>query len=400
MKPRVAMLAYACDPLGGGEHWLGWGWTQAAAQFCDVTLFTPAKARANIGQYAPGLDITPRFVEIPRWLRWCSERMGSAGLWWRKIAWSKCVAREIAAERAAFDIIHHTTFHTFRVPFYAASIGIPSVWGPVAGGERTPPGFESFLGASAAAERKREHQNARWLRWHAVQRALRDTNAILVSNRTTLDFLPGFAQAKCMIVPPNTLRPDDKPRTRAHESSHGQIRLIYAGNCVATRCLPLVLRAMREVTGTTLTIAGEGTALDEWRKDAQQLGLGERVTFAGNVSRERLVQLYDEADALVFPALRDSGGSALLEAMSIGLPVICLDWAGPGEMVDEASGIKIPVRDPAQVIHDLTAALQLLRDNPATGERLASAAARRAGSLFTWEAKRALIEETYHRIRE
>ena len=46
-------------------------------------------------------------------------------------------------------------------------------------------------------------------------------------------------------------------------------------------------------------------------------------------------------------------GSALLEAMARSVPVICLDWAGPGEMVDANSGVKIPVLNPGETVWHL-----------------------------------------------
>ena len=39
-KPRVLMIAFACNPGGIGEHWLGWGWAEEAAKSYDVTLLT------------------------------------------------------------------------------------------------------------------------------------------------------------------------------------------------------------------------------------------------------------------------------------------------------------------------------------------------------------------------
>jgi len=113
------------------------------------------------------------------------------------------------------------------------------------------------------------------------------------------------------------------------------------------------------------------------------------------VPRAQLDAFYARADVLVFPALRDSGGSALLEAMARGVPVICLDWAGPGEMVDETSGIKVPVSTPEAAVGAFAAALARLQREPALRTRLARAARARAEARFGWEAKRQLLEETY-----
>lgn len=401
MKPRVAMLAYACDPEGGGEHWLGWGWAEEAARFCDVQLITTSKSRAAIERHAARCGITPHFVEIPRALRWLSARLGTAGSWWRKIAWAKraaqCAARLHRAQSLA--LVHQTTFHSFRVPFYAASLGVPSVWGPIAGGEHTPPGFDEFLGDAAPAERARTRQNRLWLRWPRLQRALREAHAIFVSNHTTLEFLPAASRAKSIVVPPNAPRPGDAPAPRESRAS-GALALLYVGNCVATRSLPLVFRALAHpgLENCTLTVVGRGPALDGWRREAAALGIGARVHFAGQVTREQLPALYAAADALVFPALRDAGGSALIEAMSLGVPVVCLDWGGPGEMVDAESGVKITITSPELTITGFADAFARLRDEPAWRAQLAERAAERVRAHFTWEAKGRLLEATYARL--
>src|SRR5262249_17128782 len=46
-----------------------------------------------------------------------------------------------------------------------------------------------------------------------------------------------------------------------------------------------------------------------------------------------LFELYDTHSLLLFPSLHDSGGFVVLEALSHGLPVVCLDLGGPREIV-------------------------------------------------------------------
>ena len=130
------------------------------------------------------------------------------------------------------------------------------------------------------------------------------------------------------------------------------------------------------------------------------MGLNAKVKFIGKVPYAQLNDYYAGADVLVFPALRDSGGSALLEAMARYLPVICLDWAGPSEMVDGQSGIKIAVTTPSETVKAFAAALVRLKENPALRTALASAARARAQALFGWPAKRELLERTYRGLIE
>jgi glycosyltransferase involved in cell wall biosynthesis len=404
MKPRVLMIAYACNPRGSGEHWLGWGWAEQAARAYEVELITTTNNRSHVEEAARACGIKPHFVGVPEWFRKITNVMGGAGNWIRKIWWQFRVAKlaESLHRQSPFAVVHQTTFHTFRVPFLAARLGIPAVWGPIAGGESVPPGFYRFVGSQRLAEHFRSFANQLWLYFPPVTTSLRRASVIFVSNRTTLDFLPREFHDKCRIVPPNALRSQDEklvptPRTAF---PNGTLRLLYVGNCVATRALPLVFEALVEsrITDFKLTIVGGGPALESWKRDAARLNLSDKITFTGLVPYETLPQYYDNSDALVFPALRDSGGSALLEAMSRNLPVICLDWAGPGEMVDKDCGIKIPVHDPQRTVTAFAEALKRLKQEPALGATLARAAQRRALSVFRWEEKFRLLQSTYERL--
>src|SRR5437660_6853166 len=119
-KPRVLMIAYACDPGGSGEHWLGWGWAEQAAHSYQVDLITTPKARGAIESSARSLGITPHFVEGAAALRKITEVTG--GSWLRKLAWQKRAARQAAElhRQKPFQLVHQTTFHSFRMPFLAA----------------------------------------------------------------------------------------------------------------------------------------------------------------------------------------------------------------------------------------------------------------------------------------
>lgn len=405
-KPRILMIAYACDPRGTGEHWLGWGWAEQAAHSYDVDLVTTPKARAAVEESCRAVGITPHFVSAPEWLR-AAGRPGWAG-WWRKLAWQRHVLR-LAAElhqEKQFALVHQTTFHSFRAPFLAAGLGMPSVWGPIAGGEHVPPGFERYLGRSRFTEASRWYINRRWLQVPSVQRSLRQATTLFVSNRTTLEFLPVACHPKSLVVPPNALRLEDeqcvRPPVRPARPDAAIFKLLYVGNCVATRAIPIVFEALRQsgLADYEFSIVGAGPAVEDWKKRAAELDLREKVIFVGKVPHAQLPGYYAAADVLVFPALRDSGGSALLEAMARFLPVVCLDWAGPGEMVDSQSGIRIPVLTPEQTVSAFATALVQLQRQPGLRASLASAARARVEALFRWSAKRELLEVTYRRLME
>lgn len=401
--PKVLMIAYACNPEGTGEHWLGWGWAEQAAKKHKVYLLTTVNAREAVERHATKHGIQVRFVPVANALRTLTNPLGRFGSWLRKMIWAYQAAR-VADEWHAqekFALVHQTTFHTFRVPFLATRLGIPSVWGPVAGGEHIPFGFYNFIGPLFLPESIRRVFNRVWFTWPAVQRGLKQVSVIFVSNHTTMRFLGKAVAAKCVVVPPNAMRAEDEQRpVRAHTHNDGTFRLLYVGNCLPTRAMGIVFAALAraQLDNCELTIIGTGLGLDLWQREAREYGLTDQVKFLGQLPHAALAPYYENADLLVFPALRDSGGSALLEAMSKGLPVICLDWAGPAEMLDADSGVKIPVTTPDVTIQAFADALVRLHNDPALRARLGQRAAERTRQLFTWAVKRELLERTYAKL--
>jgi glycosyltransferase involved in cell wall biosynthesis len=84
-----------------------------------------------------------------------------------------------------------------------------------------------------------------------------------------------------------------------------------------------LLRAMQCLPDFTLTLVGSGPDEDKLKKLASELGIIDRVTFAGFVSsREQLRRLYQECGVFVSTSKWEAAALVLLEAMSCGAPVV------------------------------------------------------------------------------
>jgi glycosyltransferase involved in cell wall biosynthesis len=86
------------------------------------------------------------------------------------------------------------------------------------------------------------------------------------------------------------------------------------------------------------------------------------VEFAGRIPREQLIDGFSHYTVLVFPSLHDSGGMVVLEALSRGTPVICLDLGGPSVIVNASCGVVVPTEnaDEAQTVIRLANAMGFL----------------------------------------
>lgn len=116
---------------------------------------------------------------------------------------------------------------------------------------------------------------------------------------------------------------------------------------------------------TGLAIAGTGSLETDLRVRALELGLGGHVRFLG--AYPQLTAFYPLLDALVLPSLWEGLPLCLLEAMSLGLPIVATAVGGvPDLLADGRSATLVPPADPAALAGAISA---LLGDFPAAEAR-------------------------------
>jgi glycosyltransferase involved in cell wall biosynthesis len=157
---------------------------------------------------------------------------------------------------------------------------------------------------------------------------------------------------------------------------------------VRTKGLRDMVRAMAhlaDLPGVTLTSAGDGEDLAACRAEAARLGVADRVGFLGQVPRAEVDRLYARADVFAFPSFREPMGGVVFEALHWGLPVIAAARGGPGFIVDDSCGIRVPVTDPERYPRDIAQAVRRLAGDPALRRRLGAGARARVAGFGTWE---------------
>jgi glycosyltransferase involved in cell wall biosynthesis len=84
-----------------------------------------------------------------------------------------------------------------------------------------------------------------------------------------------------------------------------------------------------------LLFVGAGALEDDTRRLAKQLGIADRVIFAGRVREEELPDYYAACDLLIFPAVRQSWGLVAFEALAAGKPSLVSADCGVGGVLRE-----------------------------------------------------------------
>jgi glycosyltransferase involved in cell wall biosynthesis len=145
----------------------------------------------------------------------------------------------------------------------------------------------------------------------------------------------------------------------------------------------------------TMTVIGSGPDEAWLRAIAHRHGLEDAVHWSPRVPQPQVMRAYLQHDVLLFPSLHDSSGNVVLEALSRGLPVVCVDAGGPAVLVDDACGFCVPAGEPAQVIEALARALAALASDRTLARRMGAAAVQRAQSHFSWPRQIARMEQLY-----
>jgi glycosyltransferase involved in cell wall biosynthesis len=104
-----------------------------------------------------------------------------------------------------------------------------------------------------------------------------------------------------------------------------------------------LIRAFRFVVDrkpeARLVIVGTGPLREELASVVHSLDLAERVSFAGEISHERLPELYRSAALFVQASLHEAQGMAVLEAAACGLPIVGTPVGALADLAPDAAVI-------------------------------------------------------------
>ena len=147
--------------------------------------------------------------------------------------------------------------------------------------------------------------------------------------------------------------------------------LAFAGRITKQKALGVALEALAELDGVDLVVAGDGPDLDDVRRQTMALGLADRVSFTGALSRQGVLELFRAADASVLSSAWENFPHTVVEALAAGTPVIATAVGGVAEVVrDEVNGLLVPPGDAAA----LAAAIRRFLADGALASRLRDAA--------------------------
>ena len=213
----------------------------------------------------------------------------------------------------------------------------------------------------------------------------------------------GLEESRITVIPngidPSELVPvDDLDALRARFAKPDERLVLLVGRLVYEKGFQLALEALpgliERLGNVRFIVAGSGTAEQELRQQAKELGLDDYGSFLGWIGDDVLHSLYRIADLTVVPSIYEPFGLVALEAMASGCPCLVADTGGLREVVpNEDVGLRFRSRDP----HSLGQMAERLLTDEELRDRLVAEASEHVLS-FDWADVARQVAEVYDEV--
>ena len=294
-------------------------------------------------------------------------------------------------QQKRFDIIHHLSPFAWRYASPAAGLGVPLIRGPLAGGLPTPPEL-------AGEVRDMFHPYNYFRKTDSIRKrfdkqlinSYRHTDCVLVAAPYVAELLGPLPVQRCEVEIELALDEDFDNAPLCRKERGDKVELLYVGRVVRTKGVRDAIRAlarMERKRDVRFTVIGDGDDLPSCKKEALHLGVADLVDFRGWCARKQVDEAFRRADTFLFPSFREPVGSVLLEAMASGLAVVVCNYGGPGAIVKESFGFKIPPMLPDDYAAAIAKKLDEIVVQPELRTQMGNAAYSYAASHFRWKEK-------------
>lgn len=311
------------------------------------------------------------------------------GIYLSTMSRAQAISKQIIAQKD-INLVFEPSPITPKGLSFMFNLGVPVVIGPMCGGLEFPPAFADMDSSSTRIIFHCSRILSTVL--HRVVPGKLKANALVVANKRTEKALPAGTKGKIYHVAESGVDLDIwKPRPKLEQSPTEAIRFVYAGRFVDWKGIEFLIEAFVKIANdkpAILELIGGGELQSSIETQVKNAGLESKVRFHGWITREESSKIIRACDVFVMPSLRECGGTAILEAMAIGLPVIVTNWCGPAQYVTPECGILVNPSSREDFVLGLAQAMSTLTNSPETRKQMGEAGQRRVKTeYFDWNAK-------------
>jgi glycosyltransferase involved in cell wall biosynthesis len=314
------------------------------------------------------------------------------------------------------DLFHHITFIQYRGHFAGFFIKIPFIFGPIGGAEKIPKPFFKDLTFLDKLKESLRYMKLDLLILKILKLISNNCKIYVFSNNATYQHLKKVVgSSKYFIHPAIGINLDEIPslengqQLRAlDEDSVRRIQLIYVGRFESWKGLEILIKGlslankqlkkqqkqfMLKLIGARSVKERQNIAKIIYKYSAQNY-----VDVVSFLPQKDVIQLIAASDVVVYPAYRDSGSMAVLEAMAAGKAVLCFDTQGQN-WVPSNCAIKIPFgKTYDETLNNLVDRLVQVIKCPEQLNSIGNNAKNYVSKELTWDAKARYFSKLYMNV--
>ena len=196
-----------------------------------------------------------------------------------------------------------------------------------------------------------------------------------------------FNVAEKTIKIPNGLNLSEFKSLKRRKNENKEKMLLYVGRLEEYKGVQYIIQSLPELQDFKLRIVGKGPYENELHNITEKLGVGDRIEWLKNLSREELLDCYADADIFLMLSSHESYGITAAEALASGTPCVVAKGSALDEFVDgiQCLGIDEPIKK-EKVIKSVIKLKDMKQNNEFDKENL---------TVFDWEYVTGKIENVY-----
>ncbi len=386
-KISVLISAYKLDKNDVGEGNMAYSWIKYLSRKCNVHVLS-CGSRTN--DYC-GLEDLPNIIyhkiieNISFYKFDLIDRSIKPG--YLEYFIKSYFASKRILNQYNIDICHHLAPFSLRYPSPLLWTNKPLIVGPIYGGLKSPQIIKTLESKEELLMKTRMIDPLRlkfdpWLHKHFSV-----ADNYVLSAPYVDELLPKYSKSMRSLISGIAIDSFDRPKYSKNSKDH--LKLVSVSRLVASKGIELLIKAISESNNKhniSLDIYGKGPLYDDYVNLSKKNGLENIINWHGFKPNNEVIKKYPEYDVFILPSLKEPAGIAVIEAMSSGLPVICIDAGGPAYSVSENCGIKVPITNTNTMIKKLATAIDFMFDSPEKREQMGLNAQQRIIEHFTWDA--------------
>lgn len=404
---KVLVNCYACSPYQGSEPGMGWNFVSNLSRMHELHILTECKFKEDIDKYFEGHPEEKAFyhfyfIKRTRWN--LLRKIWPPSYYWTYAAWQRkalAFAKELEAKEH-FDLIHQLNMVGYRECGYLWQMGKPMIWGPMGNFNITPWRMLPVMGLYGIVFYTCRNLINLWQMHFSsrVKKAVNACDAIICAMEDDKKAVKKLFGKDSIVIPEVGLAKQSSTSVNILKRTENEkLRICWSGLHISRKALPLLLKAIAQCeqrNNIELHILGDGPFNKQWKQMAQSLNLSS-IVWHGQVSRDEAMDIMKQSHVFAITSLSDATSTVLLEALSIGLPIVALNHLGFAGVITPQCGIKIDIIEPKQVISDIAKAVDHIATDEAYRQGLANGALSRAQD-FRWDMKAEMIDKIYHDV--